>query len=75
MSKSNKKGKKASAPRRGGRRAGGNRQAILNDEDSDVSYESDNGQPHPAQNIINNSNIFSRQPAFVCIECQNPSNV
>jgi len=72
LSKSNKKVKKASAPRRGGRR-GGNRQAILNDEDSDVSYESDNGQPHPAQNIINNSNFFLRQAPFVCMECQNQS--
>jgi hypothetical protein len=73
LATSKKKGKKAvSAPRRGGRR-GGARQRLANDDDSDVSYESDgdNNQPAPffAQAPVLN------MPLIVCAECTVPSNL
>ena len=70
LDKSKKKGKKqASAPRRGARR--GLRQRLANDDDSDVSYESDDNNNNVAPALAR-APLF-QAPLIVCTECTVPS--
>ena len=71
LDKSKKKGKKqASAPRRGARR--GLRQRLANDDDSDVSYESDDNNNNVAPALAR-APPFLSAPLIVCTECTVPS--
>lgn len=70
LEKSEKKAKKVS-PRRGGRR--GRRQIISNEDDSDVSYESDHGNNVNSNSMALQTNNQRITPSFVCLECQQPS--
>ena len=73
LDKSKKKGKKqASAPRRGARR--GLRQRLANDDDSDVSYESDDNNNNVAPALAR-APLFQPAPLIVCTECTVPSTI